>query len=197
MERFLPVDATASPIVDCAPKTLSPPKSHVVPKASLLGLPDELHLLISRQLTYPDALSLKHTSRHLFYLVDTGVELKVAWLDERHRLSLQLPNDRQCDLRSDDKFCRGTVKLLMRRRRAHLECESRPGLGCLVLGTTACGYYRGLRKRCKRWVLWHHQALEFWGILLFSLFPILIGYYWLSASRIIDDYKEQRSMPHI
>ncbi|KAI8946268.1 F-box domain-containing protein [Xylaria longipes] len=83
--------------------------SQPVPRASLAGLPTELHLLIAKHLTYPDALSLKHTSRHFFYLVDTGVRLKVAWLMERGSLHLECPNDRHCDLRSDLRFCRGTV----------------------------------------------------------------------------------------
>ena len=74
------------------------------------SLPTELHLLIAKHLTYPDALSLKYTSRYFFYLVDTGVRLKVAWLMERRDLDLERPNDRQCDLRSDLRFCRGSVK---------------------------------------------------------------------------------------
>lgn len=73
-------------------------------------LPPEIHLAISRQLTYPDALSLKHTCRYFYQLVDTGVKLKVAWLVERHTLHLECPNDRCCDLRSDGKFCRGSVR---------------------------------------------------------------------------------------
>ena len=77
---------------------------------TLTDLPPELHLAISQQLTYPDALSLKHTSRQFFYLVDTGVKLKVAWLVERHTLHLECPNDRCCDLRSDLQFCKGSVR---------------------------------------------------------------------------------------
>ncbi|RWA02998.1 hypothetical protein EKO27_g12107, partial [Xylaria grammica] len=116
-------------------------------RASLAGLPTELHILIAKHLIYPDALSLKHTSRHFFYLVDTGVRLKVAWLKERRSHDLECPNDRQCDLRSDLRFCRGSVRLLMQRRREHLECESRPGLGCLVFGTAACIHRRSLAQR--------------------------------------------------
>ncbi|KAI0404538.1 F-box domain-containing protein [Xylaria palmicola] len=79
-------------------------------RASLAGLPTELHLHITQYLSYPDALSLKHTSRHFYYLVDTGVKLKVAWLMERRSLHLDCLNDRRCDLRSDLRFCRGSVK---------------------------------------------------------------------------------------
>ncbi|KAK6223154.1 F-box domain-containing protein [Colletotrichum tabaci] len=72
-------------------------------------LPAEIHLLISKQLIYPDALSLKHTSSYFYYLVDTGVRLKVEWLMERRMLHLECPNDRRCDLGSDLRFCRGSV----------------------------------------------------------------------------------------
>ncbi|KAI1775539.1 hypothetical protein F4818DRAFT_416819 [Hypoxylon cercidicola] len=76
----------------------------------LTDLPPELHLLISQQLIYPDALSLKHTNRYFRSLVDTGLELKVDWLIERRSLHLECPNDRCCDLGSDLKFCRGSVR---------------------------------------------------------------------------------------
>ena len=79
-----------------------------IPPITLTDLPTELHLAISQYLTYPDALSLKHTSRHFFHLVDTGVKLKVAWLVERHSLHLECPNH-CCDLRSDRQFCKGSV----------------------------------------------------------------------------------------
>ena len=85
-------------------------KAPMIPRpTTLTDLPPELHLAISQHLTYPDALSLKHTSRHFFPLVDTGVKLKVAWLVERHRLHLECPNH-CCDLRSDLQFCRGSVR---------------------------------------------------------------------------------------
>jgi hypothetical protein len=76
----------------------------------LASLPTEIHLLISKELIYPDALSLKHTCRYFYYLVDTGVKLKVAWLMERRSLHLECPNDKRCDLGSDLKFCRGSVR---------------------------------------------------------------------------------------
>lgn len=78
-------------------------------QTNFMDLPTELHLLISKELTYPDALSLKHTSRYLYDLVDTGVRLKVAWLMERRMLHLDCPNDRKCNLRTDLEFCRGSV----------------------------------------------------------------------------------------
>ncbi len=80
------------------------------PKRTLTSLPTEIHLLIAQHLIYPDALSLKHTSRHFYQLVDTGVRLKVAWLMERRLLHLECPSDQRCDLGSDLRFCRGSVK---------------------------------------------------------------------------------------
>ncbi|KAI1431867.1 hypothetical protein GGR50DRAFT_677317 [Xylaria sp. CBS 124048] len=148
-------------------------------KASFTGLPTELHLLIAEHLTYPDALSLKLTSRQFFHLVDTGVALKVDWLMERCSLHLECPNDRRCDLRSDQRFCRGSVKLLMRRRRQHLECESRPGLGCLVFGTSTCVHRQNVGRRCQRW-LRSHMSVEFWWFWL-ALLPVLLGCAWLAA----------------
>lgn len=74
-----------------------------------MDLPTEIHILISKNLIYPDALSLKHTSRYLYNLVDTGVRLKVAWLMERRLLHLDCPNDRGCILKTDREFCRGSV----------------------------------------------------------------------------------------
>lgn len=74
-----------------------------------MDLPTEIHVLISRDLIYPDALSLKHTSRYFYSLVDTGVRLKVAWLMERRMLHLDCPNDRKCILNTDLEFCRGSV----------------------------------------------------------------------------------------
>jgi hypothetical protein len=80
------------------------------PESGFHRLPPEIHVLISKQLIYPDALSLKHTCRYFYYLVDTGIRLKVDWLMERRSLHLECPNDKRCDLGSDLKFCRGSVR---------------------------------------------------------------------------------------
>lgn len=141
-------------------------------------LPPELHLLISQQLTYPDALSLKHTNRYFYYLVDTGLQLKVDWLIERRSLHLECPNNHRCDLGSDLKFCRGSVRLLMQRRREHIECESRPGLGCLVYGTKRCAHQRQLRVRIKRW-LRSRLTVELWWVLM-ALILVLCGVFWVT-----------------
>lgn len=81
-------------------------------KPCFATLPPEIHVLISKQLTYPDALSLKHTNRYFYNLVDTGVKLKIAWLVERRTLHLECPNH-GCDLGSDLRFCRGSVRLVV------------------------------------------------------------------------------------
>lgn len=82
--------------------------------ASLATLPPEVHHLIAQQLIYPDALSLKHTCRYFYELVNTGVRLKVEWLVQRRMLHLECPNDKRCDLGSDLKFCRGSVPYVPR-----------------------------------------------------------------------------------
>ncbi|KAK4153007.1 hypothetical protein C8A00DRAFT_34265 [Chaetomidium leptoderma] len=146
---------------------------------TLTTLPPEIHLLIAQHLIYPDALSLKHTSRHFYQLVDTGVELKVEWLMERRLLHLECPNDQRCDLGSDLRFCRGSVKLLMQRRREHIECESRPGLGCLIYGTTTCPHARQLKTRFKKWMRAHPVDQARWVLLLASLVPFVVGWAWM------------------
>ncbi|KAL2193623.1 hypothetical protein P885DRAFT_44754 [Corynascus similis CBS 632.67] len=142
-------------------------------------LPPEIHLLIAEHLIYPDALSLKHTNRYFFQLVDTGIELKVEWLMERRLLHLECPSDQRCDLGSDLRFCRGSVKLLMQRRREHIECESRPGLGCLIYGTSTCPHARKLRTRVKKWMRLHAVSQTRWAMFLVWLVPLLIGWVWM------------------
>jgi len=77
---------------------------------AFMSLPTELHLQIASYLTYPDALSLKHTNRHFYGFVYTGVNLKIEWLIERRRLHLDCPHDKGCELGSDMRFCRGSVR---------------------------------------------------------------------------------------
>jgi hypothetical protein len=179
---------------DCTESSATPPRT-------FLSLPPEIHLMVSRQLIYPDALSLKHTSRYFYGLVDTGVELKIDWLVERRRLHLECPNSQRCDLGSDLRFCRGSVRyvyqpcffhlndcmltmssvirLLMQRRREHIECESRPGLGCLVYGTSTCTHARKFATRLKRWMRLQF-TIEIWWLLL-SLLPVVLGWLWIAG----------------
>jgi len=79
-------------------------------RVGLQSLPPELHVLISKHLTYPDALSLKHSSRAFYDLVYTGVNLKIEWLIDRRKLHLDCPHDKGCELGSDLTFCRGSVR---------------------------------------------------------------------------------------
>ncbi|KAH6958466.1 hypothetical protein DER45DRAFT_224089 [Fusarium avenaceum] len=149
-----------------------------LPQRTFMSLPTEIHLAVSKFLIYPDALSLKHTNAHFYSLVDTGINLKVEWLVERRSLHLECPNDRRCDLGSDLRFCRGSVPLLMRRRREHVECESRPGLGCLVYGTRTCSHRSLLSKTLPRWMQ-VKLTIEVWWIVL-ALIPIVSCWVWLA-----------------
>ena len=71
---------------------------------TLMDLPTELHLHISRYVPYPDVLALKHTCRRFYYLVYTGVHLKIDWLVERFERKLECPMEK-CSFRTDEQFC--------------------------------------------------------------------------------------------
>ncbi|KAH8597223.1 hypothetical protein B0O99DRAFT_618288 [Bisporella sp. PMI_857] len=150
-----------------------------VTRAHISSLPPELQILISKNLTYPDALSLKHTCRTFYTLVYTGINLKIEWLIERRRLHLDCPNDRKCELGSDLRFCRGSVSLLMKRRREHGECDSTEGgRGCLVFGTPICTSrkrHSGLRGRLKIFMgrATDRDALYWW--VLASLVGVILS----------------------
>ncbi|KAM7195525.1 hypothetical protein V8F33_006695 [Rhypophila sp. PSN 637] len=177
--RRLPVPLSApeqTPAPDKPGPESTPEASHLKP--TFATLPPEIHLIISQQLTYPDALSLKHTNRYFYNLVDTGVRLKIAWLVERRTLHLECPNH-GCDLGSDLRFCRGSVSLLMQRRREHIECESRPGLGCLVYGTDRCSHPPKLSARLRRWLRVQFTVDLRWVLL--ALIPLLVGWLFMTV----------------
>jgi F-box-like len=127
---------------------------------SLMRLPTELHLHIASYLSYPDALALKHTSRHFYAVVPTGVHLKVDWLIERFERSLECPME-QCSFRTDESFCNWRIRRIMKRRRRHLECRAVTG-GCFVVeGRTCCRYLiptwlegKAQRGHLERWLAW-------------------------------------------
>lgn len=126
-----------SDLTTCA---LPSPSSESSP--SLSTIPEELYSLILPHLPYPDALSLKHTSRKFYRLVDTSMELKVAWLIDRHIRGLPCPQ-KQCILKTDAAFClskSGEVKRLMERRRRHEECGPK---GCEVVIGRNCSVADG------------------------------------------------------
>lgn len=126
IRHFIPTPAPAPVAISTKPAVPTTPAStrhhiddneHTANRPlSLTHLPPEIHLLIASHLIYPDALSLKHTSRHYYHLVDTGVKLKIDWLVERRRLHLECPNNQRCDLGSDLRFCRGSVRYVLARQ---------------------------------------------------------------------------------
>jgi hypothetical protein len=129
---------------------------------SLVDLPDEILLMITSHLIYPDALSLKHSNRHFYNIVYTGVNLKIEWLIARRQLHLECPHDGPCILNTDRDFCRGSIRLLMARRRQHVECQTMEGgRGCLVFGTSICEYRqtRSWRVRLQHLVEVHLRML--------------------------------------
>lgn len=103
---------------------------------NLMTLPSELHIQISKYLSYPDALALKHSSRHFYSIVNTGVRLKVDWLIERFEHKLECPMEK-CSFSTDESFCNARVRGIMERRRWHLECHRVKG-ECLVNGGRTC-----------------------------------------------------------
>lgn len=105
-------------------------------RLNLMTLPSELHIQISTCLSYPDALALKHCSRHFYSIVYTGVHLKVDWLLERFERKLECPMEK-CSFRTDESFCNERVRRIMERRRWHLECRRARG-GCVVVDGGTC-----------------------------------------------------------
>lgn len=126
----------------------------------LLSLPPELLDLITSQLPYPDALSLKHTSPHLYPLIDTSVQLKVSWLVSRHRRGLERPR-RNCILKTDAAFCAsggGEVRRIMERRRGHWECDR--AKGCEVVEGARCQGGGGRGKRSGTTIWWWRGRIK-------------------------------------
>ncbi|PWY65712.1 hypothetical protein BO70DRAFT_302098 [Aspergillus heteromorphus CBS 117.55] len=101
-----------------------------------MDLPTELHLHIASFLPYPDALAMKHTCRHFYGLVYTGVHLKVDWFVARFERKLECPMEK-CSFRTDEAFCNKRIRDIMERRRRHLECSQSSG-GCLVIEGSTC-----------------------------------------------------------
>ena len=68
------------------------------------------------------------------------------------------------------------IRLLMKRRREHMECESRPGLGCLVFSTKTCSH----KPKPNVWKRWMGMKLtvELWWVLLAAL-PLLLCWTWM------------------
>ena len=132
------------------------PTLSATPQPPLLALPLELQYLVIANLSYPDALALKHTHPHFYNLVKTSVSLKVAWLLERKERNLGWPQ-KKCTMKTDATFCGGNseVRAIMLRRRAHAECAG-GDRGCEVVVGSTCGGAKAMwRRRVRRssWVI--------------------------------------------
>lgn len=66
----------------------------------------------------------------------------------------------------------------MQRRREHVECESRPGLGCLVYATPQCAYRRDWRTAWRRWMR-RQITVEIWWVVL-AVVPLILGWLWMA-----------------
>ncbi len=66
----------------------------------------------------------------------------------------------------------------MKHRREHIECESQPGLGCLVFGTSVCTHRRKPVQKLKRW-LRAQLTVELWWILMAGL-PLFLSWMWMA-----------------
>jgi hypothetical protein len=160
-----------------------------------MRLPPELHLAIIAHLPYPDALSLKHSSRYFYGIVNTGINLKIEWLISRRQLHLECPHDGSCLLNSDRNFCRGSVRLLMARRRQHGECEvAEGGRGCLVLGTKTCEWKKARSPgiRIRKWI--HANIGMLICVLIGSISLICMH---LSASVQLFSTGEAEQVPYV
>ncbi|CAI7671217.1 unnamed protein product [Penicillium palitans] len=154
--------------------------------ANLMTLPSELHIQISTYLSYPDALALKHSSRHFYSIVFTGVRLKVDWLIDRFEHKLECPMEK-CSFSTDESFCNGRVCGIMERRRWHLECRRVKG-GCLLVSGQTCrtdlmpGWFRmraqGKRRAVKVMESWGHEAL------MIGIMAVLLNLLWHFSQRI-------------
>ncbi|CAI7608695.1 unnamed protein product [Penicillium glandicola] len=153
--------------------------------ANLMTLPPELHIQISTYLPYPDALALKHTSRHFYSIVFTGVRLKVDWLIDRFEHKLECPMEK-CSFSTDESFCNGRVRGIMERRRWHLEC-GRSRNGCLLVNGQTCrsdsvpGWFimraQGKRRIVKVVESWGHEAF------VIGIMAVMLNLLWHFAQR--------------
>ncbi|KAJ5162693.1 uncharacterized protein N7500_004523 [Penicillium coprophilum] len=152
---------------------------------NLMDLPSELHIQISTYLSYPDALALKHSSRHFYSIVYTGVRLKVDWFIERFENKLECPMEK-CSFKTDESFCNGRVRAIMERRRWHIECR-RARNGCRLVHGHTCqansmsGWFKvrtpGNRRAVKVMKSWGHEAL------LIGIMTVLLNLLWNFVQR--------------
>ncbi|KAJ5091431.1 hypothetical protein NUU61_006301 [Penicillium alfredii] len=159
------------------PSFAAPPASNHV-RLGLMDLPAELHMHIASFLPYPDALAFKHSSRHFYCMVYTGVHLKVNWFVERFERKLECPMEK-CSFRTDEAFCNGRIRRIMERRRWHLECRCTRG-GCWVVEGQTCRtdlVPTWLKSQSRQKAV---QAFSGWGweVLLVALLSVLLNVLW-------------------
>jgi hypothetical protein len=95
------------------------------PGVSIASLPPEVHHMIASHLSYPDLLSLKLTDKYFDTLISPklNVRLRVDWVRNRISQHLPVPKRGKLSFRNDSQFVSNAeVKLILRRRRKHLEC---------------------------------------------------------------------------
>ncbi|CAI7678970.1 unnamed protein product [Penicillium pancosmium] len=160
------------------------PQQVPIVQLALMDLPTELHIQVAGHLSYPDALALKHSCRHFYSIVYTGVHLKVDWLVERFERKLECPMEK-CSFRTDEAFCNWRIRRIMERRRLHLECRRSAG-GCSVVEGQTCetdmmAAWLKLQRRGKLM-----QNLVGWGreALLIAIFAMVLEVIWRVSTHI-------------
>lgn len=155
-------------MASASPAVLPQGAPHGSRDRSLTNLPLELHYQIASYLLYPDALALKHTNRHFYSFVYTGVELKVDWLMHRLSRKLECPQEK-CEFGTDEAFCCGRFRKIMEKRRRHQECQPAEG-GCLVVEGASCrrgnSIWLATKDRLSAWRKGQKNAFDLYGAFL-------------------------------
>lgn len=95
--------------------------------------------------------------------------------------------------RSKSKANKRLYRLLMRRRREHIECESRPDLGCLIYGTKVCVHRRSAAQRWAR-RLRTILTTELWWLLVAAI-PLLCCGAWVLEMLGTDRGNQESTTP--
>lgn len=66
----------------------------------------------------------------------------------------------------------------------HFECESRPGLGCLVYDTARCAHRPKGWARCRIWMR-KSVTVEVWWVVLAVLPPLVVVCLWSLFGRLL------------
>ncbi|CAI4214879.1 unnamed protein product [Parascedosporium putredinis] len=95
--------------------------------------------------------------------------------------------------RSKSKANNRLCRLLMKRRREHIECESRPDLGCLIYGTKVCVHRRSVAQRWARRLRTILTA-ELWWLLVAAI-PLLCCGAWILEMLGTDQGNQESTTP--